>query len=542
MRFSSDRNVGHSRRFARRLLVAAGLLAFACTFPDYEFPEVIDTCKNGIADGDETQIDCGGSCEPCAVCSDDTPCPESQTCVDGICHSQCEGSTCDPTCDDKILNGDESAIDCGGSCPKKCVTGQPCNSATDCVDGVCLDDECQEAACDDKVQNGTEPWPDCGVDCPYKCANGRPCNVDGDCKSAICADDVCAPEQCVNNEQDGGETDEDCGGTDCPPCNIGDTCVVATDCKEMVCGEDLTCSAPTCGDGAKNGDETGEDCGGPTTCERCPEGASCNEDGDCIDKRCKDGTCSPPACGDGLLNGDESDVDCGGSCEPCPPGKRCKVDDDCATEICDSTTDDPRCVSCGDSIENGDELGPDCGGPDCALCELGGDCSADAGCTSFRCDGGECTEGLIPDYQCYQCGNDVVTDKISYYVTLNNVTGQGIDVRGVSIRYYLSAEAQADFVYICEFEGVDCTNDPSLVATGGSDNTATHYIEVQLNPSSGTRTIAAGESGTLFVDMRLQGSSMNQSNDYSFSVPAQTEYPRITLYRDGSRIWGNEPK
>ena len=43
------------------------------------------SCFNGIKDGDETNVDCGGSCAPCA------------------------------TCDDGIKNGDEEGIDCGGS-------------------------------------------------------------------------------------------------------------------------------------------------------------------------------------------------------------------------------------------------------------------------------------------------------------------------------------------------------------------------------------------------------------------------------------------
>lgn len=524
------------------MLVLAGLMAFACTFPDYSFDAPVDSCKNGIADGDETQIDCGGSCEPCVTCSETEPCPDAQTCVDGVCHSECEGSSCDPTCDDKILNGDESDVDCGGSCPEKCITGQSCNSPEDCVDGVCEDDECQEASCDDNVKNGTEPWTDCGADCPTQCANGRPCNLDADCKSDICADDVCAPPQCVNNEQDGGETDEDCGGPECPACDIGDTCVVGTDCKTMVCGEDETCSAPTCDDGVSNGDETGKDCGGPT-CEHCPEGSPCSEDNDCIDKRCEDKKCSPPACDDELLNGDESAVDCGGSCDPCPLGERCKVDDDCETEICDTASDDPRCISCDDGKENGGELGPDCGGPDCGFCQLEGECSDGDGCVSFLCEAGKCAKGLVPDYECDQCGNDTVSDKVGYFITLNNVTDHTIDISGVSIRYYLSAEVEDNLDPSCEIEGVACGSDPELVASGISNVRATHYIETVLNPSSSARTIAAGESAKLWIQVWLpENTSMSQSNDYSFNVrPIQLGYQRVTLYRDGSLIWGIEP-
>ncbi len=60
------------------------------------------TCTDGIQNGDETGIDCGGSCDPCQV---------------------------DPTCTDGIQNGDETGIDCGGSC-EPCQTNVTYCSAT----------------------------------------------------------------------------------------------------------------------------------------------------------------------------------------------------------------------------------------------------------------------------------------------------------------------------------------------------------------------------------------------------------------------------
>ncbi len=49
------------------------------------------SCFNGIQDGDETGVDCGGSCVPCA------------------------------TCDDGIKNGQETGIDCGGPDCEPCT-------------------------------------------------------------------------------------------------------------------------------------------------------------------------------------------------------------------------------------------------------------------------------------------------------------------------------------------------------------------------------------------------------------------------------------
>ncbi len=49
------------------------------------------SCSNGIQDGDETAIDCGGSCSSC-------------------------GAAPVPTCDDGTQNQEETGIDCGGPC------------------------------------------------------------------------------------------------------------------------------------------------------------------------------------------------------------------------------------------------------------------------------------------------------------------------------------------------------------------------------------------------------------------------------------------
>ena len=84
-------------------------------------PPAEPTCEDGIQNGDETGIDCGGATCP--------TCPE-------------------PTCEDGIQNGDETGIDCGGTCTP-CVT---------------------EPTCSDGIQNGDETGIDCGApgcaDCP----------------------------------------------------------------------------------------------------------------------------------------------------------------------------------------------------------------------------------------------------------------------------------------------------------------------------------------------------------------------------------------
>ncbi len=128
------------------------------------------TCNDGILNGNETDVDCGGP-----------DCP-----------------TCPPTCFDGIQNGDETGVDCGGSTCSACVP-----------------------TCTDGLQNGDETGVDCGgSNCPA------------------------CPPTCTDGVQNGNETAIDCGGPDCPAC-------------------------PTCNDGILNGNETAIDCGG-SDCPACP--------------------------------------------------------------------------------------------------------------------------------------------------------------------------------------------------------------------------------------------------------------------------------
>ncbi|MDC3957213.1 hypothetical protein [Polyangium jinanense] len=106
-------------------------------------------CGNGSyeAGNGETDIDCGGSCAPCAVglkCNSQSDCEGRGACVGSP-------KTCQaPACNDGFHNGDETSTDCGGACaqdmasPKKCPQGQGCLVANDCQAGLsCISGTCQ---------------------------------------------------------------------------------------------------------------------------------------------------------------------------------------------------------------------------------------------------------------------------------------------------------------------------------------------------------------------------------------------------------------
>ncbi len=108
----------------------------------------IVTCDDGLQNGDEQDVDCGGTfCEPCCpyagtLCDDDNPLTYNDI-EDGNCNcagTDCpiSGTPCDdndpmtesdvfdencvckgraiPNCEDNIQNGNETGIDCGSNC------------------------------------------------------------------------------------------------------------------------------------------------------------------------------------------------------------------------------------------------------------------------------------------------------------------------------------------------------------------------------------------------------------------------------------------
>lgn len=70
--------------------------------------EPMSSCTDGVKNGTETGIDCGGDCTACPTCTDGVQ-NGDETGVD--CGGDC---TACATCDDGIQNGDEIGVDCGG--------------------------------------------------------------------------------------------------------------------------------------------------------------------------------------------------------------------------------------------------------------------------------------------------------------------------------------------------------------------------------------------------------------------------------------------
>jgi len=163
---------------------------------------------NGVCNAKGACVECVGN----GTCSDNTP-----TCINNYCSGQ--------TCQNQLLDGNETDIDCGGDECGPCIPGQLCKVASDCLSKVCEDafmgalvKQCKVPSCSDGVQNGSESDVDCGGQiCPgsSKCDNMKHCSVHSDCKSGVCQIGTCQKATCGDGVKNGGETGIDCGAPGC---------------------------------------------------------------------------------------------------------------------------------------------------------------------------------------------------------------------------------------------------------------------------------------------------------------------------------------
>ena len=275
--------------------IAAGTILACSTASSTDTP---GDDGGSVSPGDEGGVTSEGGPLPDGA-SPDTSVPEAKCakaadCASGVCNLA-TGMCSAPTCKDGVKNATETDLDCGGTDCPKCDTSRACKLAADCISGVCVDPDgkgkkCQAPTNTDMVKNGNETGVDCGGTGNPKCDNGQGCATRDDCTSLYCLANVCTAAKPDDGVKDGNETDVDCGGAGAKPCADGLMCLVDTDCTSSVCldtggGMGLRCQVPTYTDMRMNGNETDVDCGGDPA-HPCATGKKCKLGGDCTSQGC----------------------------------------------------------------------------------------------------------------------------------------------------------------------------------------------------------------------------------------------------------------
>lgn len=125
-----------------------------------------------------------GVCDGAGVC---VQCVSSDGCTVGV-EPRCRDHQC-VSCSNGVQDGDEQGVDCGGACPAQCILG-PCTMDADCKAGL----QCGNGLC--RLANGASCAND--AECKSMLCAGtsektcQACTANSQCASLQCSAGVCA--------------------------------------------------------------------------------------------------------------------------------------------------------------------------------------------------------------------------------------------------------------------------------------------------------------------------------------------------------------
>jgi hypothetical protein len=136
------------------------------------------------------------------------------------------------------------------------------------------------------------------------------------------------------------------------------------------------------------------------------------------------------------------------------------------------------------------------------------------------------------------------TDKIEPEFQIVNNGSSSVALSQLTIRYWFTADSSATLNPGCNYAVVGCSN---VTETTGALNPpvtdADSYLQVGF--TSGAGSLAANSTGgkIKLIVQKSDFSNFDQTNDYSFnaSFTTFTNWQNVTLYQNGTLVWGTEP-
>jgi hypothetical protein len=285
---------------------------------------VLASCVDGVKDGTETDVDCGGS-GACSRCANGKMCLVGSDCTSALCANMtCAGCTKDSDCG---MGNFCDTTTTGGTCAPTKPLGVACTANGQCASGNCVGPAgtqiCCAVAC---MDNGAA-----------SCGTNGACTNDGSaCQTypfgAMCGSSCPAgsffltPSTCNAQSQ----CTQALGGKPCPngfSCNMnGMTCNTS-------CAGDSDCATTFyCKNPGSNG----------TCAVQMQDGSACTADDQCMNGNCQGGKCSQPrAAGAACTSNSECAAPgvcgvngtghcCTAACTPGPCATDCDMNGNCA--------------------------------------------------------------------------------------------------------------------------------------------------------------------------------------------------------------------
>jgi hypothetical protein len=475
----------------------------------------------------------------------------------------------------------------GGMCTKHplgdaCTAGSECNSGF-CQQGVCCANSCTGTckSCALPSSKGTcsnvpaAAAPVVAAQCPA--TDASTCGTNGLCDGAGACQLHANGTTCV-----GGSC---IGSTLTPPrtCDGAGVCksVTTSLCDPYGCDATsksckATCTATT-------------DCASPNVCVTAtgscgnkPNGAACTVGGECNSQICAQGTCCATACSGTCRTCANAAGTCTNAMAGTDPLNQCAMD---AASTCGL---DGSCDGSGACRKYA--VGTQCGGATCtanmvtaaSTCTAGATCVAPAavscspyacgttGCkttctantdcfsANFACTGGACTPAVNLQVQLAMGTTGTNSQVKPHLKIINNSTSSmpAVPLSELTVRYWYTIDAGSTTQTAnCDYATRDCAQlsygATSFVTVNPAKTNADRYFEFGFRTGAGS--LAAGgnassdtsPSTTGEIQLRINKSDFSnytQTNDYSYNgVTGYTATTKVTVYRNGTLIYGTEP-
>jgi endoglucanase len=135
-------------------------------------------------------------------------------------------------------------------------------------------------------------------------------------------------------------------------------------------------------------------------------------------------------------------------------------------------------------------------------------------------------------------------NQVKPHLNLVNIGTSAVALSGITVRYWYTVDGQRPQMFSCDWTPRGCSNvTGQFVTLNPPRNGADTYLEVGF--TAGMGSLAPGQS-TGEIQARFNKdnwSNFSEANDYSFDPTKVSfaDWDRVTVYQNGTLIWGSEP-
>jgi hypothetical protein len=173
----------------------------------------------------------------------------------------------------------------------------------------------------------------------------------------------------------------------------------------------------------------------------------------------------------------------------------------------------------------------------------GGSSTASSTSTTSSTSSSGTVMGLGVLYLC--AATEATYQELKPHLEIVNNGTSAVSLSSLTLRYFFTKDSTpaTDLTFVCDYAQVGCTNLSGTFNTWTGTN-ADEYAEIAFQAGAGS--IAPGtNSGE--IQARIHPTDyaymFTQTNDYSFdsTKTAYTPWTHVTLYQNGTLVWGTEP-